>query len=135
MITLKEYLGPWSNHVDATVARCENAERLLESVNALLAWAVGSGLELPVNPATHSHVGGQTYGGFRPQSCPQGAPRSSHKEGLAVDVYDPTNALDDLLDDHMLTSYGLYREHPDDTPGWCHLTIKAPGSGRRTFKP
>lgn len=135
MITLQQYFGPWINHADATVAIRENAERLLVQVNALLAWAVGTGLELPINPATHSNVSGQAYGGFRPQACPQGAPQSSHKLGLAVDVYDPSNALDDLIDDQILTAYGLYREHPDDTPHWCHLTIKAPGSGRRTFKP
>ena len=135
MITLDQYFGPWRHHADVTPERLANAERLLVQVNAILAWAYGSGCDLPVNPATHSLVSGQTYGGFRPQDCPQGAPHSSHKEALAVDVYDPHNALDGLIDDQMLTAYGLYREHPDDTPHWCHLTIKAPGSGRRTFKP
>jgi hypothetical protein len=29
----------------------------------------------------------------------------------------------------------LYREDPGSTPGWVHLTTRAPKSGRRTFIP
>ena len=39
--------------------------------------------------------------------------------------------LDDWLDDDTLERYGLYREAPDATPHWCHLTTRPPMSGRR----
>jgi hypothetical protein len=92
-------------------------------------------VELRLNPKTESLVSGDTLGGFRPQNATQGAPHSSHKEARAVDVYDPGGKLDAWLNDAKLEHYGLYREHPDATQGWCHLTDRAPGSGRRTFMP
>lgn len=142
-ITIEEYFGPWINHADATVAKRENAQALLGRVNSLLLEAVGAGVEVETNPATHSHVSGQAYGGFRPQACPQGAPDSSHKTGEGVDVFDPIDALDDWIShfdtenggNTKLEECGLYREHPDDTRRWCHLTTRAPKSKRRTFKP
>ena len=58
----------------------------------------------------------------------------------SIDCYDFDNCpksdtLDALITDGMLEFHGLYREHPDDTVNWCHLTDRAPKSGRRTFKP
>lgn len=135
MITIEDYFGPWMNHADADVRRKANAQTLLAKVNALLEDAEAAGVELKVNPITGTLVSGQTFGGFRPQSCPQGAPTSSHKEGRGVDVVDRSGALDDWITDATLEHHGLYREHPEDTPNWCHLTDRAPGSGRRTFKP
>lgn len=135
MITIEDYFGPWLNHADATPERKANAERMLPRVIALLEDAQAAGVPLKRNPVTGTFVSGQTYGGFRPQSCPQGAPTSSHKQGRGVDVADKGNALDDWITDETLEFHGLYREHPDDTPNWCHLTDRAPGSGRRTFKP
>lgn len=132
MISLSDYFGPWLGHPDATPDRVDNAEFLLEHVNRLLS---AYGKPLPINPNTKTNISGATFGGFRPQSCPQGAPGSSHKDGEGVDVYDPDNALDDWLTDGILAAYGLYREAPDATPGWCHLTRRAPKSGKRTFRP
>lgn len=88
-----------------------------------------------INPRTHTYVAGETYGGFRPQDCPQGAPHSSHKQGQAVDIYDPDNALDNYVTDAILEAYGLYREAPSATLRWCHLSDRPPGSGKRTFQP
>lgn len=135
MISLPEYFGPWEDSPDATDERHEAAQTMLEKVNPLLEEAEGEGIELKINPHTGSLVSGQTYGGFRPQDCPQGAPHSSHKEARAVDVYDPSGALDRWLTDEILEKHDLYREHPADTSGWCHLSDKAPGSGKRTFHP
>lgn len=135
MITLADYFGPWLDCRDATDERRENAQQLLEMVNPLLDAAAQAGVLLPINPSTGSQVSGATYGGFRPKSCPQGAEHSSHKDGEGVDVYDPQNQLDAWLTDEILDAYGLYREHPDATHTWCHLTTRAPRSGRRTFKP
>lgn len=132
-LTIDEYFGKWIVHQDVTPARYDNAVELCRRVNELLA-TVPHGT-VPINPLTQSIVGGTLYGGFRPQNCKQGAPTSAHKEGMAVDLFDPNNALDDLITDAMLERHNLYREHPADTVGWCHLGTRAPKSGRRTFKP
>ena len=135
MITVSQYFGPWLDHPDATHARVDAAEKLLSKVNALLVAAEHAGVVVPINPLTESQVTGVQYGGFRPQSCTQGAPQSSHKVGRGVDVYDPQNRLDAWLNDDILEAYELYREHPDSTERWVHLTDRAPGSGNRTFYP
>lgn len=135
MITVEQFFGPWLNHPDATIERKQNASRLLESVNALLQCAADVGMSLPTNPHTQSLVSGEGLGGFRPQTCAIGAPASAHKQGRAVDVYDPDGDLDEWLDDTRLAQFGLYREAPASTTGWCHLTDRPPGSGRRTFTP
>lgn len=135
MITVADYFGPHADCEDATSEVRGTAARMLDRVNRLLQEAEANGVALEMNPATKTLVSGQTYGGFRPQSCTQGAPRSSHKEGRAVDVYDPSGALDRWISDLILEKHDLYREHPADTNGWCHLSDKAPGSGRRTFHP
>lgn len=135
MITLEELFGPWAEHPDATEERKANARALLASVNNLLDEAANDGIIVLVNPATGSQVSGQTLGGFRPQSCTIGSPKSAHKQGRAVDVFDPKGKLDAWLDDGKLEAFGLYREAPQATKGWCHLTDRAPGSGRRTFNP
>ncbi len=132
MITLSQYFGHWGNHRDATPERVANAETLLEKVNRLLAAYRD---ELPVNPVTQSNVSGAKFGGFRPMDCTQGAATSSHKDGRGVDVFDPKGELDAWLTDGILEAYGLYREHPEKTDGWCHLTDRAPPSKRRTFWP
>lgn len=134
-ITLDQYFGKYATHPDAGPGMYAAAESMLEKVNRLLGEAEITLGEIPVNPATNSQVSGSENGGFRPQDCPIGAPKSSHKQARAVDIYDPHNKLDDWIDDEILTGYGLYREHPDDTQHWCHLTDKAPGSGKRTFHP
>jgi len=129
---MEQYVGVHADSPDWTEQRQENAQKLLVQVNAL---EESCDFDWPINPATKSQVSGQTYGGFRPQDCPQGAPHSSHKEGLAVDVYDPQNTLDGALTDEILEQFELYREAPQSTPHWCHLTIRPPGSGKRTFQP
>lgn len=135
MITLEEYFGRWINDPDATPERKANARYLLDKVNSLLGRAFVSGVVLPDNPNTECLVGGEKFGGFRPQSCPQGAPHSAHKDGQAVDIFDPKNELDNWITDEILEEFDLYREHPDSTKSWCHLTYRAPKSGHRTFLP
>jgi hypothetical protein len=135
MITLSDYFGPWIGHVDATDGRVENAEMLLSEVNLLLMEAEDAGLVIPLNPRTGTLVSGSEYGGFRPQDCPEGAPSSSHKEGKGVDIYDPRGMLDAWITDKILKLHDLYREAPSCTSTWCHLTIRAPSSGNRSFYP
>jgi len=131
MIQLSEYFLD-HNH---TEEHRKNAEELLRRVNALLAAFVADGGALNKNPNTKTYISGQTFGGFRPADCPIGAPKSAHKLGMAVDVYDKGNQLDSWLTDLVLLKFDLYRESPHDTVGWLHLTTKSPKSGRRTFKP
>lgn len=137
MITLRQYVGPHSDSVDWNAERMANAERLLAACAKLEEMILKDGINFTVNPSTQSGVSGQTMGGFRPQSCTQGAAKSSHKEGLAVDRYDPYGKIDDWCSSHLdkLVECGIYIEHPSATPGWSHWTIKAPRSGNRVFYP
>ena len=135
MITSQQYFGPWLFHPDATPERMAAAQRLLGRVEKLTNRLELSGVVFKDNPSTKSWVSGKTYGGFRPQDCPQGSPDSSHKQGRGVDIYDPDNTIDAAITDDLLIQFDLYREHPDSTPGWCHLTDRAPKSGRRSFLP
>lgn len=136
MITLQQYFGPWWEHPDATEERKANAERLLAVCEKLEAEML-TDVTFPDNPATGNGVSGTQYGGFRPQDCQQGAPHSSHKEGLAVDRYDPHGDVDAWCMAHQdrLKALGIYIEHPDSTPHWSHWTIRPPASGHTVFYP
>lgn len=137
MITLEQYVGPHKDSPDWTPERQVNAKRLLEECADLEAEMIADGVSFPDNPATESGVSGQTFGGFRPQDCPQGAPNSSHKEGSGVDRYDPLEAIDNWCMAHQdrLKAHGIYIEHPDATKGWSHWTTRSPKSGRTVFYP
>lgn len=136
-ITLAQYFGPWAKHPDVTPKHRDNAARLLLAVARLEAHAVADGVVFRINPKTGSGVSGTQYGGFRPQDCPEGAPGSSHKKALAVDRFDPIGEIDAwcLRNLDILELCGIYIEHPSETCGWSHWTIRAPGSGRRVFFP
>lgn len=137
MITLAQYFGRFKNHPDATAARKVNATNLLTACGQLEALALADGVVFHDNPATECGVSGEYYGGFRPKNCPQGAEHSSHKEGSAVDRYDPRNEIDAwcMANLDKLEQCGIYIEHPDATPTWSHWTTRAPGSGNRVFHP
>ncbi|HEY6965854.1 MAG TPA: hypothetical protein VI229_00170 [Burkholderiales bacterium] len=150
MISAIEYFG-YKPH---TPQQASCALDLLDRVNGLRAEAFAAGVPCPIDPDTGTEIsgskGGAGDGGFRLETATTGRGNSSHKilpaakpAGAGVDCFDPTNALDGWLDqfedgaggNSKLEEYGLYREHPDSTPGWCHLTNRAPGSGHRTFQP
>jgi hypothetical protein len=137
MITLQQYAGYWAGHENWNPACQREAKILLDRVNALIADYEATGKTVAINQFTKSQISGAKYGGFRTQDCPIGAPKSSHKLGMAVDIIDRDNALDDWLtaNPEVLIKYDLYREHPDDTKAWVHLATKKPKSGNRTFKP
>lgn len=137
MVSLDQYVGLWASSPDWTYERKANGWKLLLSVNALMNEMEAQGVQFRVNPKTSSQVSGETYGGFRPQACPIGAPHSNHKEGLAIDLFDPTGEIDKWCMQHQdrLAFYGIYIEHPDSTPGWCHMQIIAPHSGHTVFYP
>lgn len=137
MITLAQYVGPHKDSPDWTPTREQNALYLLQQCAALEAEMAAHGVVFPINPKTGSGVSGATFGGFRPQNCPQGAPDSSHKTGEGVDRYDPAGDIDAWLMAHQdsMALLGIYIEHPDATPTWSHWTTRAPRSGNRVFHP
>lgn len=67
--------------------------------------------------------------GWRPKSvndATRGASKTSkHLTGEAVDLRDLGDVLDKWIDTPFggsaLNSCNLWREHNQDTPGWCHL--------------
>ena len=144
MITLPQYFGakPHDEEHEAL------ADDLLTRVNSLIDEAVRvmaftRNVDLDTGTEISGSKGGAGDGGFRLSTATTGSGKSSHKEAKAVDVFDPRDHLDTWLDDFehgngdntKLEEYGLYREAPEATPGWTHLSTRAPGSGRRTFKP
>lgn len=134
-LSILDLFGNFFDHEDATEERKENGQVLLDRVNGLLAEAEAHGVDLRINPRTKTYVSGETFGGFRPQDCPQGRPESAHKVGMAVDIYDPDNSLDAYVTEAILEAHDLYREAPMSTLRWCHLSTRAPRSGKRTFLP
>jgi hypothetical protein len=78
--------------------------------------------------------------GWRPpklNALAGGAERSHHLSGRAIDLPDNDGGLKKWLmaNPHVLAECGLYMEHPDATPTWCHLQTVAPKSGNRIFRP
>ena len=145
MITIEQYFREKPRTDEHETAAVD----LLERVNALIDEAVVAGaFKRTIDPDTGTEIsgsrGGAGDGGFRLPNATTGKSLSSHKEAKGVDVFDPYEQLDDWLTafehdgsggNSKLEEYGLYREAPGATPGWTHLTTRAPGSGRRTFNP
>ncbi len=137
-MTSDDIVGPWADSPDLTAERTGNIRgRLLPAVNALLDRLLADGVDLAPNPQTGTLVSGQTLGGFRPQDCTIGAKYSNHKQGLAVDIYDPAGSIDRWCCTHLaaLAECGIWIEHPDATRGWSHWQCVPPRSGSRIFKP
>jgi hypothetical protein len=138
MITLDEYVGPWAASPDLTPERRANAHALLLPAT----WALEkvmreAGIVFRDNPSTGSGISGKTLGGFRPQDCTIGAARSNHKEGLAVDRYDPAGEIDAWCLNNLdaLARCGIWIEAPAKTIGWSHWQCVPPRSGNRVFLP
>jgi len=138
VITLEQYAGPYLSHVDFTLERRSNAIDLLAAVNGVLAMAEADGVPALVNPVTGSRVAGSGNGGFRPQECPLGASQSAHKQGQAIDLYDPSRTLARwvLRNLERVRACGIRgMEDPRWTPTWCHLQTRTVASGRMIFIP
>lgn len=79
--------------------------------------------------------------GWRPAAVnatvPGAAKGSKHIHCIAIDLEDRDGRLDAWCMAHLevLEEIGLWLEHPDATPDWCHLQTLPPGSGNRVFEP
>jgi hypothetical protein len=137
LFTLEEYFAGYPNHPDITKEVKGNATKLITACTALSASVKLAGIQFKINPGTGTVLSGVKNGGFRPQSCTVGTPKSSHKQGLAVDIFDPHEDIDNWCMKHQneLQKYGIYMEDPKHTPHWSHWTIKSPASGKRVFIP
>jgi hypothetical protein len=137
-LTVSQYFGKWIDSIPAHSPYHSNAIELVKRVNALKEHLESIGVVFHINPTTNSIVSGETLGGFRPQTCPIGAPHSAHKVAMAVDIYDPKNEIDSALSNLQLDTlkeFGLYFEHKSATPHWSHWGTRSPRSGRRFFYP
>lgn len=126
-ITLAQYAGPYLSSADFTLERRANAIDLLAAANAVISLAGADGVVFALNPATGCLVAGNGNGGFRPQSSRIGAPASSHKQGAAVDVYDPQRRFASWCYYHQaqVEAAGIAAvENPRWTPTWVHLDRK-----------
>lgn len=123
MLTRNDYLMGRDKEYPLTSKMKENMDTLLELINKL-------SLACPFPFRVRS--------GYRPGrfnvAC-GGAPSSAHTTCEAIDLDDSWGEVDKWLTDAILAQYGLYREDPASTNGWCHLTTRSPRSGNRTFKP
>lgn len=138
MLTFEDIVGPHAECDDLTAEREDNIrDMLLPACWALERLARADGIDFPINPCTGTSISGQTFGGFRPQSCAIGAPRSNHKLGWALDRYDPGNKIDAWCAANLdkLAECGVWIEHPTATLGWSHWQCVPPRSGSRMFRP
>ena len=136
MITLQDYFNDKPHPTEYNL----NALTLLYRVNNLIAAFITDTGEVSVNnPATGNQISGSKNGdgGFRLPTSLTGSSKSAHKQGMAVDIYDIGQHLDNWLDKNpdALIKYDLYREEPSATINWCHLGTRKPLSGKRTFFP
>jgi hypothetical protein len=127
-ITLADYfMGRDCSHANELSGELRtNAALTVARANALLERAGFAGI---VNS------------GWRPHAInaaiPRASARSKHLTCQAIDLDDLNDALDTwcLHNLCVLEDLGLWLEHPDATPGWCHVQIVPPRSGRRMFMP
>lgn len=129
MLTLADYfMGRDATHADElTAALLDNARVIVARANGLLKLA--------------GIAAGQVNSGWRPHSInamiAHASPRSRHLTCQAIDLRDADGTLDTwcMSNLHALEVLGLWLEHPDATPGWCHVQTVPPRSGRRVFMP
>lgn len=76
--------------------------------------------------------------GYRPghyNTDAGGSETSAHLSCEAIDISDKSGALKNFLSDNkeILADLGLYMEHGDSTPTWCHLQTRK--TRNRIFRP
>lgn len=138
MITLKE-LNP--NGYETTAEIDGNLQELLTKLNRLrkeygLPMFVTSGLR---DMKKHLAIYEEKNKKLKEQGLPEiKVPMGSlHLRGLAVDFADKDGKLWDWIQarQDLIEELDLYFEDKAATPGWTHIQIRAPKSGKRIFKP
>jgi hypothetical protein len=115
-----------------------HAEELDETLHTNARVIVARANEL-LRLTSRTHV--RVNSGWRPRSInaaiANASPRSRHLTCQAIDLADEDGALDTWCMNNIvrLEALGLWLEHPDATPGWCHVQTVPPRSGRRVFRP
>lgn len=114
-----------------------NAAKTVRAAQDLLVLAKGAGQVLHPNKDF-----GMVRSGWRPPAInaatTNASPTSHHMKCLAIDLEDNGHALAKWCQanaDTVLKDLGLYLEHPDFTPTWCHVQLVPPRSGNRIFRP
>ncbi len=142
MITVADYWqgrdAEWPLQLDVQTRR--NAAITIDLVNRLLVIAKTAGVPLSANAG-----GTLVNSGWRPPkvnaATPGASPTSLHMTAQAIDLYDPAGHLDAwlLACPQPLIDLGLWQEHPDATPRWCHVQTRPQRSfaqtGLRVFHP
>lgn len=129
-VTPEQYYAGYENDPDANDERRAATAEFLPRLNGLMGEAEADGLVFHVNPATGCYISGNGHGAFRNQACTIGAPKSTHKRGVACDIYDPHRDFARWCWNHRdrLAAYGLHMEDPHWTSTWCHLQGVPPGN-------
>lgn len=138
MITLAQYwMGRDALYPTAmSPAIARSALTTIDLANRLLTLAKGAGILVHDTPEW-----GAVASGWRPpavNAVTKGAAvMSKHMTGEAIDLFDPDGSLDRwlMLNQKVLKDLGLWLEHPDATPRWCHVQTIPPHSGNRVFVP
>lgn len=123
-VTLEDYFAQHrvGHESECTPAVIEAATETVLRHNLLLAAMVADGVSMTVNPITKTMYSS----GWRPEAVNAGtlgaAIHSTHITGFGGDLYDPLGHLDAWCMDNQdkLAEIGLWLEHPDSTPHWCH---------------
>jgi len=124
MITREQYMMGRDTEYPTTEQLEINAAILLFRVNRLLR---------DMFPGVTNWI---NESGYRPgRHNAKYSPGSAHVTCEAIDLGDVKGTLKKALTPEILEKYDLYMEHPSATPTWCHLTKRAPKSGRRIFYP
>lgn len=74
--------------------------------------------------------------GYRPGAANRAAGGTQHSAHLsceAVDFKDADGEIKKFCTVEVLEECGLYMEHPDSTPSWCHVQTRP--TKNRVFKP
>ncbi len=116
------------NHVELTDEVKANINAFLPKLNALLR-------DLGVKSVS-------VTSGFRPSevnaATAGAAKKSYHTRGMAIDLFDPGNALNDLVltKPELLEKHQLWVEDKGSTPNWCHIDCGTRSDRKvRVFKP
>ena len=128
MVTLADYfMGRDKKYAsELTQQMRDDAQRTVDLANAVLQ-------EFGESRSVNS--------GWRPAAINAGVPgaakKSKHMLCQAIDLNDDDGDLDQwcLANIDILERIGVWLEHPNSTPRWCHLQILPPASGRRVFHP